>query len=214
MPDVPLFLLTSNTSFSAAEWFAFILKNLGRATVIGEQTAGGAHPVNRRVLNHRFVLQVPTGEVKDGALGTDFEGTGVSPHIEVISEHALHTAHQQALKALMEQNPGNDEAYEWFLPQIQARIEAPQIPTALLDGLEGYYGSRQIILKHGKLYYSWDGKHRLRLRPISETVLALDGVDDFRFQIRSEHQEITGLDRVYSDGSRRFHAKTPTLEDH
>ena len=44
MPDVPVYILTSSFTFSGAEEFTYNLKNLKRATVIGETTGGGAHP--------------------------------------------------------------------------------------------------------------------------------------------------------------------------
>ena len=48
MPDMPLYVLTSNYTFSGAEEFTYNLKNLKRATIIGETTGGGAHPVEFR----------------------------------------------------------------------------------------------------------------------------------------------------------------------
>jgi hypothetical protein len=46
MTDVPVFVLTSGRTFSAAEEFTYNLKNLKRATLVGETTGGGAHPVD------------------------------------------------------------------------------------------------------------------------------------------------------------------------
>jgi hypothetical protein len=43
----PVFVLTSERTFSGAEEFAFDLKNQKRATIVGETTGGGAHPVPR-----------------------------------------------------------------------------------------------------------------------------------------------------------------------
>lgn len=209
MPETPLYLLTSSTTFSAAEWFAFILKNLGRATVLGEQTAGGAHPVNLRAVNDRFVLQVPTGEIRDGVSGQDFEGTGVAPDLEAVSGAALHTAHREALQALIALEPENRDTYSWYLPAVDARLRVPEIDPALLESLAGHYdGSRQVIREEGVIYYSWDGRGRLRLHPLDGNLLALEGVDDFRFRIRAQDGVVTGIERIYTDGRTRLHPKT------
>ena len=47
MADVPVYVLTSPRTFSAAEEFTYNLKNMERATIVGETTGGGAHPVER-----------------------------------------------------------------------------------------------------------------------------------------------------------------------
>lgn len=208
-PDVPLYLLTSSTSFSAAEWFAFILKNLGRATVIGETTAGGAHPVQRRVLNDRFVLQVPTGEAKDGVLGEDFEGRGVAPHVEAASADALHVAHARALEDLTRIHPDSADRYAWFEPVIRARASAQGLGSTPPADVAGYYDGRRVVLRDGALFYGWDGEAKIPLHVLEDDLLALDGIDDFRFRIVRDDGKVTALERVFMDGGRRLHPKDP-----
>lgn len=45
--EQPVYVLTSQRTFSGAEEFAYNLKSLGRATIVGETTGGGAHPARR-----------------------------------------------------------------------------------------------------------------------------------------------------------------------
>jgi C-terminal processing protease CtpA/Prc len=61
MPDIPVYVLTSSFTFSGAEEFTYNLKNLKRATIIGETTGGGAHPGGVNPVNKQFVIFIPVG---------------------------------------------------------------------------------------------------------------------------------------------------------
>lgn len=50
MPDIPVYVLTSKATGSGAEEFAYNLKNMERATIIGETTNGAAHPVTLEIV--------------------------------------------------------------------------------------------------------------------------------------------------------------------
>ncbi|QHT65900.1 S41 family peptidase [Rhodocytophaga rosea] len=99
-PDMDLYVLTSNKTFSAAEEFSYNLKNLKRATLIGEKTGGGAHPTGSVIATNKFFVRVPKGRAINPITHTNWEGTGVSPHIEVSSDQAMKTAHARALENL------------------------------------------------------------------------------------------------------------------
>ncbi|MBK8551859.1 MAG: S41 family peptidase [Ignavibacteria bacterium] len=53
-PDVPVYVLTSSYTFSGAEEFSYNLKNLKRATIVGETTGGGAHPGGMNIVDDNF----------------------------------------------------------------------------------------------------------------------------------------------------------------
>jgi C-terminal processing protease CtpA/Prc len=96
--DKPVFVLTSNRTFSAAEGFAYDLKAAGRALLVGETTGGGANPANRPVrLGYGFRVFVPNGRVVHPTTGTNWEGVGVTPHISVPEGEALTEAFARAL---------------------------------------------------------------------------------------------------------------------
>ena len=97
---IPVYVLTSGYSFSGAEEFTYNLKNLGRATVIGETTGGGAHPVKGVRINDRFVIGVPYMRARNPISGSNWEGTGVSPDIEVAADAALDEALEHARNRL------------------------------------------------------------------------------------------------------------------
>ena len=116
MPDVDLYLLTSDRTFSAAEEFAYNLKNLKRAVIIGETTRGGAHPGETMVINNRFLIWVPQGRSINPISLTNWEGTGVEPDIRVPVDQAFDVAYLGALKKVV--NKVKDEALKERIRRI------------------------------------------------------------------------------------------------
>lgn len=93
-------VLTSKTTFSAAEDFAYALKNLKRATVVGETTAGGANPGNDIRLTPHFSAFVPLGRAISPVTGTNWEGVGVAPDVRICADAALASAQVAILTKL------------------------------------------------------------------------------------------------------------------
>lgn len=100
-PDIPIFVLTSDYTFSAAEEFTYNLKHLKRATIIGETTGGGAHPGGPSVFSDGFIVNIPRGRAINPVTNTNWEGVGVVPHITTSSEEALDKAIELAGEALV-----------------------------------------------------------------------------------------------------------------
>lgn len=107
-----VYLVTSNDTFSAGEDFSYALKNLKRATLVGETTGGGAHPGEPRRLAEHFAAFVPSGRSISPITQTDWEGVGVSPDIQSSAKNALDAAYMLALKDALavEKDPKIKEA--------------------------------------------------------------------------------------------------------
>lgn len=99
-PDLPVFVLTSSRTFSGAEEFSYNLKNLGRATIVGERTGGGAHPVRGEDIGNGLMLRVPFMRAQNPISGTNWEGVGVEPDVAVSSPEALERALALAREAM------------------------------------------------------------------------------------------------------------------
>src|SRR6185436_3361622 len=93
-----VYVLTSKRTFSGAEEFTYNLKNLKRATIIGETTGGGAHPGGGFRISEHFGMFVPTGRAISPITKTNWEGTGVTPDVSVPADQALLVARIMALK--------------------------------------------------------------------------------------------------------------------
>ena len=89
-------VLVSNKTASAAEHFALALKSTGRATLIGEATAGANHFGGPTELNDHFYVWMPVGRTYDIKTGKDWEGTGIAPDIEADPKQALVMALERA----------------------------------------------------------------------------------------------------------------------
>ena len=98
----PVFVLTSTRTFSGGEEFAYNLKNLGRATLVGETTGGGAHPVQMYKVTDHFGIGVPFARAISPITKTNWEGTGVTPDVQAAADTALDVAMRMALERLIE----------------------------------------------------------------------------------------------------------------
>lgn len=103
----PVFVLTAQRTFSGAEEFAFDLKNQKRATIVGETTGGGAHPVSGHPVADYFMLAVPFAKSLDPVTKTNWEGIGVEPDVKVSAADALDTAEKLALGKIQETKKDN-----------------------------------------------------------------------------------------------------------
>ncbi len=108
----PVYVLTSGSTFSAAEGFTYHLRSFERATVVGEQTSRGAHPVRLMKVNDRFRISVPFARAVNPLTGTNWEGVGVEPHVPTSRGEALRAAHIHALDTLIEQNSDQPQKVE------------------------------------------------------------------------------------------------------
>jgi C-terminal processing protease CtpA/Prc len=103
-----VYVLTSNRTFSGAEEFSYNLKNLKRATLIGETTGGGANPGGVVRLAKHFGAFIPRGRAVSPVTKTNWEGTGVEPDVKVSADQALVTAQLMALKKAVEKTTDED----------------------------------------------------------------------------------------------------------
>jgi retinol-binding protein 3 len=88
----PVFVLTSSRTFSGAEEYSYNLKSLKRATLVGETTGGGAHPVAGRRASEHFMIGVPGARAINPYTRTNWEGVGVEPDVKVPASDAMATA--------------------------------------------------------------------------------------------------------------------------
>ncbi len=207
LADIDIYILTSGITFSAAEWMSYSLQNLKRVTIVGEQTAGGAHPVDRKILTQGFSINIPFGEVKDPITKLDFEGHGVTPNVLCKSEDALNTAHLLVLQKLSSKNKDLSSTIDWIIPVIKNRQKPASLDTLILKLYQGKYGKGKLVYENHNLYYKLNNTASFLLTPLQQDLFLVNGIDDFRIKIISEKNSIIGIKRIYQDGQVRIYSK-------
>ena len=97
----PVYVLTSGHTFSGGEDFAYTLQALGRATVVGETTGGGAHPTRGFPISAAVHIGIPFARSINPVTGTNWQGTGVVPDVAVPEAQARDTAYAKALEHVL-----------------------------------------------------------------------------------------------------------------
>ncbi len=197
MYDTDLYILTSSRTFSAAEEFTYNMKNLKRATIVGETTGGGAHPGGDRIVNDLFLVWVPSGRAINPITKTNWEGEGIAPHVAVPRDQALDKAHSIALEKQLEKtvDEGKKQQINWALDGIKARLEPAEVQPEILRKYVGKYTRGEVTLTEGQLFMH-AGSQQFKMIPLSETYFVLDGEPsirvEFTFNDQSKDSEIIG----------------------
>ncbi len=204
MYETDLYVLTSRRTFSGAEEFTYNMKNLERATIIGETTGGGAHPGGFQIAVHDFLVWVPTGRAVNPITGSNWEGTGIDPHVSVPQDEALDKAHSMALEKLIEKTEDEEKkmALNWALDGIKAKTSPVIIDEAVLIKYVGKYSRGDVVLKNGQLSFVMNST-KMPLIPLTETFFILEGQSDIRVEFVQD--ETTGEYKIiahFSDGQK------------
>jgi C-terminal processing protease CtpA/Prc len=189
MVDTDLYILTSSRTFSAAEEFTYNMKNLKRATIVGETTGGGAHPGGDRIINDFFLVWVPDGRAVNPISKTNWEGKGITPHIAVPRGQALDKAHSTALEKLLGKtsDEGKKRQINWALDGIRARLEPVEVQPDILKKYVGKYTRGEVTLTEGLLFIQ-AGPQKFKMIPLSQTYFVLDEEPNIRIEFRLNEQ--------------------------
>ncbi len=208
MSQAKVFILTSKNTFSAAEEFTYNFKNLRRAVIIGENTGGGAHPGGMMPASARFAVFVPTGRAINPITGTNWEGTGIAPDIEVPAGKALDKAHYLAVRALSEEfDNGQENPYAWAEGRLRALAEPCLLKTEAMAEYVGDYGARQIKVEDDKLYYQRDQGPARLLICMEPDLFMMEEIPYFRLRFLRDEGEIVGVEGIYESGRRDMNGK-------
>lgn len=103
-----VYVLTSHRTGSAAEEFAYDIKNLKRGTLVGEVTTGAANPGGVVRLNSHFAAFISNGRAINPVSNTNWEGVGVEPDVATTADDAFKTAHVALLTKLIDKETDSE----------------------------------------------------------------------------------------------------------
>jgi len=175
-PQIPVYILTSSYTFSGAEEFSNNLKELKRATIVGEVTGGGAHPVSFMAVNDLFTVSLPFGRAINPISKSNWEGTGVVPHIRISADSAFNIAYLMALDTLINSTSGDQDVRDLKNTRLlkQAEFSNYRVPENILKCYAGIYGTRTVFYDEGNIYLLRPKRPRLKLLPLTDSEFIID----------------------------------------
>lgn len=206
MPDIHLYILISENTFSAAEEFSYNLQQLKRATIVGQRSRGGANNPSDMAVDKRFVLTVPVGRPINAVTGSNWEGVGVQPDIEIQSTQALNKAYRAALVTLRDKAAEEKDKfkYGWCIEGLDAQMVPVMMHPKTLTKYAGDYGpERQVFYGDGSLYYVRKDRPRMKMIPMSEILYRLEERNDFRIMFNVEDSIVKGMTVLFDDGRKQ-----------
>ena len=207
-PEVPLWVLTSRGTGSAGEAFSFILQNTGRATLVGDRTAGAGHMVRMVSMPHEFVAGVSITRVSDPKTGREWEGIGVQPDVRVEPEHALAVAHAAALRKIMAaaSDPARRNSLAMLAEWVEARDRQQPVDNARRAAFGGSYeDAREVRVIDGHLEYRRGDRMFSALVALDGARFSLDGEARIEFAPGSPSPSMT---IEQPDGSRATYRRS------
>lgn len=201
MPNIDVYVLTSKGTFSAAEEFTYNLKNLHRATIIGEVTGGGANPGGDNIATDRFTIFIPTGRAINPITKTNWEGIGVQPDIAVPADDALYTAQIKALEKLAANESQNPvKKYAWLLTSLKAKQQPLILDKKESESYTGTFGPRAITYENGNLFCQVNAVRKAKMLPLKKDVFDLED-RMLRVEFQRVNNKISGISILNVNGT-------------
>jgi len=210
--DKDLYILTSQSTFSAAEGFSYNMKTLKRATLIGEKTQGGGIAGEYEVINDHFIIFVPKYNSIDPITNeyNPIEGKGVRPHVEVSAGQAFLAAHLLAIQASIEKAKPlkSDHELNWIKDWLEAKSHPSKLDSGIGKSYIGQYNDKfEIDLEDGALclrerssYIEYPG-FISKLIPLSESLFVLEKIFSVRISFKTDEDQKTTAVLHYANGS-------------
>jgi hypothetical protein len=185
------------------------MQQIKRAQVVGDTTAGGAHPTKPYVLKGGFVAEIPFARSINPYSKKNWEGSGLIPDIPVQSSKALEKALEQIYLKEMAYaiNDKQKRSIAWQINSLNSAFEYSVSTDVLKKYCGEYQGGLNIYMQNGNLYCrnAERGNDVYKLIPLSNSMFTLDENAHVEF-IEEENKNIK-LRMHFVDGNDRDKAR-------
>jgi len=205
--DQHVFVVTSESTYSAAESLAYRLKVHDRATIVGEPTSGGANWVNYFPLVQGFVAKVPVGQDVDAITGTSWDGVGLEPDVPCAATEAIDRAHILALeRRLIDCDDSERSDLQYLHDRKRAKVLPATISHERKTAMAGEYGNAKVAVLDDSLSLQVAGisERWMKLYPLTEEIFMVDKTedarDDFRVTFGGSENTSNHVQLMFDDG--------------
>jgi hypothetical protein len=202
--SMPVYILTSQHTFSGAEDFCYGLQVAKRAFIVGETTGGGAHPQMPFSVNQGFVMYIPFARSLNPITHTDWEGTGVIPDVKISANKALIKAQELIFREILTRtnDPKTKNKYLYLINSLLENEVKEKLPLSTLLHYVGDYGGLAVYLDENKLYCrnNNNGGGITELKQLTNNLFQLD--KDAQIEFKKNNQSVVfGVSILVNDGS-------------
>jgi retinol-binding protein 3 len=202
--SMPVYILTSQHTFSGAEDFSYAMQIAKRAIVVGETTGGGAHPQMPFSVGQGFVVFIPFARSINSITKTDWEGIGVIPDVKTTADDAFVKAQEFIFRNLLLKATDQKEKnkYLYYINSLLVNDSNKQLPSNKLLPFVGTYGRLIIYMGKNKLYCknNNNGGAVSALKHLSNNLFVLDKDAQIEF-IKDSKENYSNIKILVNDGS-------------
>jgi hypothetical protein len=197
--NMPVYILTSQRTFSAAEGMAYSLQQLKRAVVIGDTTRGGAHLTRSFSLGNGFVGFIPFSRSESVISKTDWEGTGVIPDTRDIESNSLVTAQTIILETKLSTTADSTERrkLQWLINYCRAQNVTMQATPTEISKFTGQFEEFLFTTTNHQLTCTNTSQRNRtnKLTPVTNNLFVLD--DECQVEFLLDAQDRCNTIKLY-----------------
>ena len=200
--EMPLYILTSNRTFSAAESFAYTLQSLKKAVIIGNTSRGGSHATRSFSIGNGFVAFIPYLRGENVTTKTDWEGVGVVPDIKTEDNNCILTAQNYFLnqKLLTEKDEKEKRKINWQINFNKSKSSAVILNSSETTTFIGRFQEFEVsILENQLMFRGTNQKNSNPRKAIAVTNKLFQIGSDYQVEFLADINNLCNSIKMYWD---------------